>query len=178
MEQFKSFITYIDYINKFSKEVNDTHIKSRLGGVDVFVPRQETNKPNKLITSGFQGDEPAGPMALLKWVQSNNLPSNVFFIPIVSSESYINKTHFDNSGKNVNLGIPNDSSHEIKELINSTLLQKMSSGGYLSCQEDPNRDASYLMVWKHNEGLIQDFLEILEEIIVPIIPIITAGITV
>jgi hypothetical protein len=42
MEKFKSFITYIDYINKFSKEVNDTHIKSRLGGVDVFVPRQET----------------------------------------------------------------------------------------------------------------------------------------
>ena len=165
MEKFKSFAQnpYRDYIIKFSKVVKDTHVKNNFGKVDVFIPKQETNQQNKLITSGLQGDEPAGPMALLKWVQSNNTPSNIFFIPIVSAESYLNKTHFDNSGKNVNLGIPNDPSYEIKELINPTLLQKMSSGGYLSCQEDPDRDDSYLIIWKHNEKLVQDFLEILED---------------
>ena len=154
---------YVEYISKFSQAVKDTHIKNKLGEVDVFIPQQEINQKNKLITSGLQGDEPAGPMALLKWVQSNKAPSNIFFIPILSAESYVNKTHFDNSGQNVNLQIPHNPSYEIEELINPTLLQKMSSGGFLSCQEDPNRDVSYLMVWKHNEGLIQDFLEILED---------------
>ena len=163
MEKFKSFVqnSYRDYIIKFSLAVKDTHVKNKFGKVDVFIPKQETNQKNKLITSGLQGDEPAGPMGLLKWVQSNKASSNIFFIPIVSAESYLNKTHFDNSGKNVNLGIPNDPSYEIQELLNSNLLQKMSSGGFLSCQEDPHRDASYLMVWKHNEELVQDFLKIL-----------------
>ena len=163
MEKFKSFVqnSYRDYIIKFSLAVKDTHVKNNFGEVDVFIPKQETNQKNKLITSGLQGDEPAGPMALLKWVQSNKEASNIFFIPILSAESYINKTHFDNSGKNVNLQIPNNPAYEIKELLNSNQLQKMSSGGYLSCQEDSNRDESYLIVWKHNEKLVQDFLEIL-----------------
>jgi hypothetical protein len=165
MEKFKSFTQnpYKNYMVKFSLAVKDTHIKNNFGPVDVFVPRQETNQPNKLITSGLQGDEPAGPLALLEWVKSNEAPSNVFFIPIVSTESYLNKTHFDNSGKNVNLGIPDDPAYEVKDLINPTLLQKMSFGGFLSCQEDFNKDESYLIIWKHNEKLVQDFLEILKD---------------
>ena len=39
----------------------------------------------------------------------------------------------------------------------------MCSGGFLSCQEDPKRDESYLMVWKHNEELVESFLEILND---------------
>ena len=54
-----------------------------------------------MITSGIQGDEPAGPISLLEWVEVNKVPSNIFIIPIVSAESYLNKTHFDDSGKNV-----------------------------------------------------------------------------
>ena len=154
---------YMEYMNKFSKAIKDTHVKNKIGEVDVFLPRVETNKPTKLITSGVQGDEPAGPIALLKWVQSNKSPSNIIFIPILSQESYVNKTHFDNSGLNVNHKIPYDPSYEIKELINPLLIKKMSSGGFLSCQEDPNRDASYIMAWKNNNELIKSFLEILED---------------
>ena len=77
----------------------------------------------------------------------------------MSAESYLNKTHFDDSGKNVNLNIPNNPADEIKELINSALLQSISAGGYLSCQEDPKRDAGYLLVWKDNKELVQNFLE-------------------
>ena len=173
MENFKSFITegntdklslsYVDYINQFSQAVKDTHIKMKIGAVDAFFPRKETIQPSKLITSGVHGDEPAGPMALLKWVQSNKSPSNIFFIPILSSESYVNKTHFDNSGLNVNHKIPYDPTYEIEELINPDTLKKMCSGGFLSCQEDPKRDESYLMVWKHNEELVESFLEILND---------------
>ena len=154
---------YMEYVNKFSQAVKDTHVKNKIGDIDVFFPIKETNKPTKLITSGLQGDEPAGPIALLKWVQSNKSPSNIIFIPILSQESYVNKTHFDNSGLNVNHKIPYDPSYEIKELINPLLIKKMSSGGFLSCQEDPNRDASYIMVWKNNNELIKSFLEILED---------------
>ena len=154
---------YMEYVNKFSQAVKDTHVKNKIGDIDVFFPIKETNKPTKLITSGVQGDEPAGPIALLKWVQSNKSPSNIIFIPILSQESYVNKTHFDNSGLNVNHKIPYDPSYEIKELINPLLIKKMSSGGFLSCQEDPNRDASYIMVWKNNNELIKSFLEILED---------------
>ena len=60
---------YMEYVNKFSQAVKDTHVKNKIGDIDVFFPIKETNKPTKLITSGLQGDEPAGPIALLKWVQ-------------------------------------------------------------------------------------------------------------
>ena len=161
METFKSFAqnSYQNYISKFYSFIKDTHNKKKIGAVDVFYPKQKSKQPNRLITSGIQGDEPAGPISLLEWVEVNKVPSNIFIIPIVSAESYLNKTHFDDSGKNVNLNIPNNPADEIKELINSALLQSISAGGYLSCQEDPKRDAGYLLVWKDNKELVQNFLE-------------------
>lgn len=166
--KFKNFLEFVEnpyqkYITEFSSIIKNTHNKKKVGTVDVFFPKQESKKPNKLITSGLQGDEPAGPLALLEWIKSNKIPSNVFFIPIVSAESYLNKTHFDDSGKNVNLDIPNNPADEIKELINPALLQRMSVGGYLSCQEDPERDMAYLLVWKSKKELVESFLDILRK---------------
>ena len=154
---------YMEYINKFSQAVKDTHVKNKIGDIDVFFPIKETNKPTKLITSGLQGDEPAGPIALLKWVESNKSPSNIIFIPIVSAESYLNKTHFDNSDLNVNHKIPYDPTYEMEKLVNSNELKKMCSGGFLACHEDPYRDESYLLVWKNNDKLVESLLEILND---------------
>ena len=158
-----SMTPYMEYINKFSQAVKNTHVKNKIGDIDVFFPIKETNKPTKLITSGLQGDEPAGPIALLKWVESNKSPSNIIFIPIVSAESYLNKTHFDNSDLNVNHKIPYDPTYEMEKLVNSNKLKKMCSGGFFACHEDPYRDESYLLVWKNNDELVESLLEILND---------------
>jgi|TARA_B100001964_G_C14194704_1_gene582769 poly-gamma-glutamate synthesis protein (capsule biosynthesis protein) len=153
---------YEKFIDEFYQAIKDTHNITNVGRIKVFIPKSSNYKPGKLITSGVQGDEPAGPKALLNWVKANKVPSNVYFIPILSPESYLNKTHFNNSGRNVNLEIPHNSSREISNLIQSDgFLKIMSKGGYLSCQEDPKRDVAYLLVWKNNKVLASRFLKIL-----------------
>jgi hypothetical protein len=155
-------LSYEQFIDEFYQAVKETHTKTYVGRIVVFIPKSSNYKSGKLITSGVQGDEPAGPKALLKWVKANKVPFNIYFIPILSPESYSNKTHFDDSGKNVNLEIPQNPSREISNLIQSDgFLKIMSKGGYLSCQEDPKRDVAYLLVWKNNKVLASRFLKIL-----------------
>jgi len=171
MKSFKRYLgeaietPYTKYIESFYQAVKDTHNVLLVGNLKVFTPKTgyPGYEPGKLITSGVQGDEPAGPVALLKWVRTNPMPPNLYFIPICSPESYVNKTHFDDAGRNVNLEIPNNPSVEIHHLVHASnnLLPVMCAEGYLSCQEDPKRDVAYLLVWKNHEVLVRKMLDIL-----------------
>lgn len=136
----------------FEVATKNTHRFDTIGEHSILVPitPDESQKP-KLIVSGHQGDEPAGVGGLLEWCnRTDEVPSHIRIIPIISEESYINGTHNDDGGQNPNLELPSHAADELEPLIEeSRELARICKGGYLSCQEDPDREMGYLLVWKN-----------------------------
>lgn len=163
---FKQHITLSNLYAEFEDATRDTHRFENIGDDHkILVPIEpDTSRPSQLVVSGHQGDEPAGVQGLLRWCKERDIPSHIRIIPVISEESYVNGTHFDDDGQNPNLGLPSHASDELESLIEeSERLAEISAGGYLSCQEDPTREMGYLLVWK-NGGKHKMISEMLGEI--------------
>lgn len=149
-------------MTKFENAVRKTHQKIKFGDTYIFRPISPSLENSLLITAGVQGDEPAGWVAMLEWAQSTTVPNNVYMIPIMSVESYENGSHYDHDGENTNHNIPKNPSNEMENILdNEKELKKMTRGGFLSLQEDPNRSEGYLFIWKDNSDLSSRLLDIM-----------------
>ena len=163
---FKQHINLSNLYSQFEDATKDTHRLEKIGDEHkILVPIEpDTTRSSQLVVSGHQGDEPAGVQGLLQWCKERDVPSHIRIIPVISEESYVNGTHFDDDGQNPNLGLPSHASDELESLIEeSERLMEISAGGYLSCQEDPERGMGYLLVWK-NGGKHKMISEMLDEI--------------
>jgi predicted deacylase len=161
MKSFRKFIveesndSVEQYFREFEDAVSSTHKRFDENGHTFFIPLKFGDKPNKLVASNLQGDEPAGPVGLLKYVKENKPTEvNVTYLPIVSKESYRSGKHNDDSDINPNNNIPNNPSREMKRLLD--ILDRwlpLARDGFVDLHEDPNRDEGYMFVWSDSEGL-------------------------
>jgi len=106
-----------------------------------------------LIVAGVHGEEQAGPLAILKWLQDSSdialAKANVSFIPIVNSYGFANKKRYGLSGQPTNGGFGShktqDPSPEGQILVNNLgILRPLADGGFMSLHEDITVKESYL----------------------------------
>jgi hypothetical protein len=138
---------YEEEIQEFANYTRNTHIIRELGSVDnniIYLFESKTSD-GTLISSGWQGDEPAG------WEAAKILCknfSNSSYIPYVSPACFKSRQHRNDYGKNVDREWPNPTTGEGKILKScSEDLVRLSSKCWLSLQEDPKRFISYFYSW-------------------------------
>ena len=139
---------YEHEIAEFSVACMSTH-KIKILGTDGqnSIVLFESKKPNGvLITSGWQGDEPAG------WEASEELVSlapECSFIPWISPGCFLNRTHTNNDGRNIDRDWPEAVTKEGFALKNNIeLLAKLGNRCCLSLQEDCKRSVGYFYGWE------------------------------
>lgn len=112
------------------------------------------NKPNLLIVAGFHGEEPAGPWAILKWIEICNLKTlseiNLSFLPVVNPTGFDVGQRKNKWNEKTNQGFchpeKNESlSREGKILLeNSETLCEFARDGCLSLHEDVTTTKYYI----------------------------------
>lgn len=153
--RFKSFQEQLDETRRYDEEISnfsfltkDTHeirVLGEVGNRKVYLFK--SNTPNGvLITSGWQGDEPAGWEACK--VLCKDAPE-CSFIPIVSPSCFISRQHRNDYGENVDREWPNPITEEGKILQrNMGLLLELGKQAMISLQEDSHRPFAYSYSWK------------------------------
>lgn len=107
----------------------------------------EHQDPKLLICSGFHGEEKAGPLAILKWLEEcrDSILEKVdlSFIPIVNPTGFNRGIRYNSWGEKTNCGFCYDSKNRDKPskegqiLINNIeLLKNLAKDGFLSLHED------------------------------------------
>ena len=123
-------------------------------------------KPHVLITSGFHGEEKAGPLALLTWLENKKIPDSIdiAFIPVVNPVGFDVGQRYNNKNKKTNCGFchpelgdaPSDEGQIL--IANEKLLKKLSINGFLDLHEDlpifrgePPCKEFYMYVYENRE---------------------------
>lgn len=156
----KSFADHYDQIRNYEIEIQQfsyltrtTHTPVKLGEVyntSIWLFESKTPK-GVLITSGWQGDEPAGWQASKILCQS--LPT-VSFIPFVSPICFLNRQHKNYQGKNIDRGWPEAETSEGKILQNNISdIVRLGELCFISLQEDRNRFIPYFYGWNQTVEL-------------------------
>jgi len=150
----KTFGDHLDQHREYEQEIAEftyltqkTHNARIIGYVDgTSIYLFEAKSPDGvLITSGWQGDEPAG------WGASKILCQrfpNASFIPFVSPACFKSRQHRNDYGQNVDRKWPTPQSSEGKVLKGITKdLVRLGNRCFISLQEDPHRFISYYYGW-------------------------------
>jgi hypothetical protein len=152
-DHFDQIRNYQLFIEEFLYTTKSTHKPVEMGMIDGMpILLFESNTPNEiLITSGWQGDEPAG------WNTAKIISSklvNCSFIPIVSPYCFSSRKHRNALEKNIDRGWPEVKTEEgmilnnkIKDII------RLGRKAFISLQEDPKRFVSYFYAWNETNEL-------------------------
>lgn len=104
------------------------------------------NYPRLLVVSGFHGEEKAGPLAVMRWLET--FDPNLFkyvditFIPVINPEGFDKGQRYNAEKQKTNCGFchPENGDHPSKEgvilLKNYQLLKNCAKDGFLSLHED------------------------------------------
>lgn len=113
-----------------------------------------------LIGAGIHGEEQAGPLAILKWLQESDeetiAKANVSFLPIMNCYGFANKKRYGLSGISTNGGMgahkTQEPSPEGQILVNNIgILRPLAEDGFMSLHEDVTVKESYLYTLEHDE---------------------------
>ena len=117
-----------------------------------------TNRPRLLIVAGFHGEERAGPIALMQWLETfdPNLYKkvNLSFIPIINPVGFNKNQRYNDKEEKNNCGFchPESGDRPSEEgiilLKNSQLLKGSSKHGFLSLHEDIPAKKFYLYTFE------------------------------
>jgi len=118
----------------------------------------EHKDPKFLITAGFHGEEKAGPLAILRWLEECDgkifEKVDISFIPVVNPIGFNRGIRYNTWGERTNCGFchtrrsKDKPSHEGEILIrNIDLLRKLASDGFLSLHEDITTDKFYIYIY-------------------------------
>ncbi len=117
--------------------------------------------PRLLIASGFHGEERAGPLAILQWLEifDPNLyrKVNLSFIPLVNPVGFNNGKRYNEKNEKTNCGFCHQergdrpSQEGIILLKNSQLLRGASKHGFLSLHEDIDSSKYYLYTFERED---------------------------
>lgn len=138
-----------------------------LGDVDGhqiwFLRNHDGNRhgPRLLIVGGFHGEEQAGPLGILSWLENfdpNLHPKvNLSFLPIVNPVGFNKCQRYNDEGEKNNCGFchPESGDQPSREgvilLKNFPLLKASARHGFLSLHEDIDTTKTYLYAFERTE---------------------------
>lgn len=104
----------------------------------------DKKKPHILIAAGFHGEEKAGPLAIMRWLETKQIPSRIdlSFIPVVNPVGFNTGQRYGNSALKTNAGFCHPEIGDAPSpegqilLINEGNLKKLARNGFLSLHED------------------------------------------
>jgi len=136
-------------------------VLGEVGGFPLWFIRNQdgnTNHPRLLIVSGFHGEERAGPIALIQWLEAfdPNLYKKVHLslIPIINPVGFNKNQRYNDEKERTNCGFchPESGDRPSQEgiilLKNSQLLKNSSKHGFLSLHEDIPSEKFYLYTFE------------------------------
>jgi murein peptide amidase A len=93
----------------------------KTGGLELFALHRKTGVRSKeqgariYISAGIHGDEPAGPLAVLRLIRENRWPANVeiFLLPCLNPEGFVLNTRGNAGGIDLNRDYRHFDSHEV-----------------------------------------------------------------
>lgn len=157
------------YLKRLFKVVSERRlwmtVLGRTGRQYIWLVRSgldfDHNKPNLLIVGGFHGEEPAGPLAILKWIETVNSgylnKANLTFLPVVNPIGFNRGSRYARKGQKTNGGFcstvegcfkygSNDKLAVEGELLmeNIDILVKAAKDGIISLHEDVTTDKFYI----------------------------------
>jgi hypothetical protein len=119
--------------------------------------------PNILIAAGFHGDEPAGPLSILAFLEQLDIKDisniNLSFLPLVNPSGFRNITHCNDWGENPNRGFCNLKVNEKLSLEGKVLMENLeilkesSKDGFISLHEDADEKHSYLYTYEKSDKI-------------------------
>ena len=165
----KTFGDHLDQYREYQQEIaeftylsRNTHTPIELGVVDgnpIYLFEAKT--PNGvLVTSGWQGDEPAG------WGASKVLCEKfpaVSFLPFASPACFLTRQHKNDYGRNVDRNWPEVVTPEGKVLKSKLKdLVRLGSRCFVSLQEDGKRFVPYYYGWSITDSMSATIAETLK----------------
>jgi len=124
---------------------------------------QSHNYPRLLIVGGFHGEEQAGPLGILSWLETfdPNLYTkvNLSFVPIVNPVGFSKCQRYNDEGEKSNCGFchPESGDRPSKEgiilLKNFPLLRSSAKHGFLSLHEDVTTTKTYIYSFERTPEL-------------------------
>lgn len=119
----------------------------------------DKKKPHILIAGGFHGEEKAGPMAILRWLETKVIPTkiDISFLPVVNPVGFHLGQRYNNQKEKSNCGfchpeIGDAPSTEGQILIhNEHILKRLARDGFLDLHEDSTETSYYLYSYEHGE---------------------------
>lgn len=129
-------------------------------------PQHHPERPNLLISTGFHGEESAGPWGLLYLLAQLDermfKRANLSLLPLVNPTGFANGHRFNELGENPNRGfyiendkpkVGNDTSFEGKVLLeNAAMLSELSRDGILTCHEDVLMTETYVYTFEPEQS--------------------------
>jgi predicted deacylase len=116
----------------------------------------DPDKKSYLIAAGFHGNEIAGTLGLLKYIETEKYSDNLSFLPLMNPTGYMLKSRFNYAGDSPNTGYihPEEGDHLSEEgtiLMNSIeSLIPLAKDGFLTLHEDYTNDKFYLYYFGEN----------------------------
>jgi hypothetical protein len=131
-----------------------------------FLRSKETlNSGNRklLIAAGFHGEERAGPLAILKWLEECDgkifEKMDLSFLPVTNPIGFNRGIRYNTWNEKTNGGFyhtkrnKDKPSHEGEILIrNIDLLKESAADGFLSLHEDTTSDEFYIYIYSHRKS--------------------------
>lgn len=138
-------------------------------GNDIFLISQKMkkNRQNLLIAGGFHGNEPSGPISILKILKDKpewlNV-ANVSFLPLVNPTGFLENTRNDKWNNNPNRGFIHNKNKisrygtTLKDNIDEIL--ELAKDGFLTLHEDDRKPKFFIYDSEkgYKEGPIAKFL--------------------
>lgn len=118
----------------------------------------DKKKPHILIVAGFHGEEKAGPLAIMRWLESKQIPTkiDISFIPVVNPVGFNIGQRYNNKGEKSNCGFCHPELGDAPSaegqilLTNEINLKKLSRNGFLDLHEDITVNEYYVYDYEKN----------------------------
>jgi hypothetical protein len=112
----------------------------------------DKRKPHILICAGFHGEEKAGPLTIIRWLESKSIPTNIdiSFIPVVNPVGFNIGQRYNNKNQKTNCGFCHpelgDAPSEEGQILlaNEVILRRLSRDGFLDLHEDVTANEYYI----------------------------------
>lgn len=144
LKDFYKRVRSLNYQLNILDYVYTTHYPIYLLTPKFFLPRE----PRYLIAAGFHGNEIAGPLGLIEYLETHDPHPNTSYLPMVNPTGYLLDSRYNYLKQSPNSGWV----HETHELCmesqalqdNLDTLRILSIDGFLTLHEDPTNSNFYL----------------------------------
>lgn len=125
------------------------------GAILLFSPK---GGASKLIAAGFHGDEPAGALAVVQYLEQGESLEGLAFVPLMNPSGFDERTRLDADGLNPNrdYGSPGASASAEVFTSNAAALVPLARDLYLTLHEDYDEDRAFYFYASGDRGFIAE----------------------